>query len=185
MHSTSRPRPLPPKFQESTKPALHPEAPAFTLAQMTPPRLIFAAVLLAACEAPPPPQVTIVNVPGETTWCEPELSGGNHTACFRATSRDGRVHPPPTPTGLYWLAFRDHRSPAAEPYLGFAIVHAYSFEEARRVASLQGIDPGGSVIGHPITEQLSIKPIPPQYIGRLLSQWDVDRLMREVREQQQ
>jgi hypothetical protein len=74
---------------------------------------------------------------------------------------------------MQWLSFADPELPEGTQFLGVIIVHAPTFMEAWAWTHAAGINPGGGVQG---VEFDDAAPVPPEYVGRLLSKADVETL---------
>jgi hypothetical protein len=69
----------------------------------------------------------------------------------------------------WWLSFASE-----ERFLGAVIVQARSFAEARTVAKIRGVNPGGEALVLPVPSEASGPP--PGYADRLLSKTDCEEL---------
>lgn len=74
---------------------------------------------------------------------------------------------------FFWLSFCDGSLPEGSQFLGAAIINAASLPEAITASWLNGSNPGGEIGA---IELDGDAPIPPEYIGRLLSKPEIDRL---------
>ena len=83
---------------------------------------------------------------------------------------------------LFYLSFADATLPAGEQFLGAAIVHADSFQDAVKESWLLQINPGGEVQGHPVVSPVTMEGIdvPIEFVAKLLSRSEIGRLVEWV-----
>jgi hypothetical protein len=77
---------------------------------------------------------------------------------------------------LFWLSFVDE-----DRFLGATIIRdTTDILTSVKVAHHLKLNPGGAVAGYPIALREGVKPIPDEYVERLLSIEDINRLMKVI-----
>lgn len=77
-----------------------------------------------------------------------------------------------SPDQLNWLSFCDPEKPKGSQFLGVAIVRAPGFATACVVSHTLRCNPGGEIAGY----ELGTPRVPEEYINRLLTKEDVEKL---------
>jgi hypothetical protein len=80
---------------------------------------------------------------------------------------------------LWWLSFCDGKRPVGSQFLGACVVSGCCMVDAVQTAHLNGVNPGGEVMGHPI-EPLFASRVQSKWVGVLLSREDCAAMDKEL-----
>ena len=82
---------------------------------------------------------------------------------------------------LQWLSFADPHRPKGQQFLGVVILEAPTFADAVNCAHVQGVNPGGEVVGFELPAALA-SVIPAEYVRRLLTAEEAESVDRTAAE---